>query len=147
MQTDKTIIGRSDIIDLPDLNLFDIKAKIDSGAYTSAIHCTHIELRQSEQGQTVLHYTLADQAHHQFQTTKFKKKRVKSSFGNLQERYIISTNIILFGKTQHIEFSLSNRGNMRYPILLGRKAIKNHFLIDVAKKNLSYKAKTKGLHL
>ena len=49
MADDKRIIGRAEIIDIPDWDLYGIKAKIDTGAYTSSLHCHHIE-RVKENG-------------------------------------------------------------------------------------------------
>merc|ERR1711879_668266 len=73
-----------------------------------------------------------------FQTREFFQKKVRSSNGHLQLRYVIRTHIILFGKPYKAEFSLSDRSQMKNPILIGRKLLQDRFIVDVSQKNLSY---------
>jgi hypothetical protein len=60
-----------------------------------------------------------------------------------EHRYIIQTTIKIFDEEIQTEFSLSDRDALRFPILLGRKILRNRFVIDVTKKNLSYRNKKK----
>lgn len=143
----KQVIGRNDKIDLPELHLFELDAKIDTGAYTSAIHYHHAELIDRD-GKKVLHFTLLDPTHpyyndKSFYFEDFKERNIKSSFGDSEERFVITTTITLFGKSFETDFSLSNRGNLKFPILLGRKLLQKGFVVDVAKTNLSFKLKNK----
>jgi hypothetical protein len=71
----------------------------------------------------------------------YKTKNVKSSSGESQERTFIKTSIVLFRRRIPIELSLTDRSDMRYPVLLGRKLLKRRFVVDVARQLLSYKAK------
>ncbi len=140
-------IGRRDKIDLPDLGLFNIEAKIDTGAYGCAIHCQEMETI-NKNGKEVLRYKLLDPTHpvyseKQQETTKFGRKKVKSSNGMYEERYTIETQLKVFNKTMNLEFSLTNRNEMKYPILLGRQFLKNNFVVNVAVKDLSFKKKSK----
>ena len=73
----------------------------------------------------------------------FKEKRVRSSNGQLQYRYLIKTSVIIFGKKYKTEFTLTDRGKMKYPILIGRKLLNKNFVVDVSKLNLSLKSKQK----
>ncbi|MDX2002305.1 MAG: RimK/LysX family protein [Chitinophagales bacterium] len=140
------IIGRSDKIDLPDMHLYDLDAKIDTGAYTSAIHCGNIRVEENGQG-NVLKFILLDKKHpaynkKKFEVTDFRKRIIKNSFGQAEERFIIKTAIVIFGQKFETEFSLSKRGNLKFPVLLGRKFLqKGRFMVEVTKYNLSYKAK------
>lgn len=140
------MIGRSDIIDLPELELSDIEAKIDSGAFTSTIHCHNIrELKKGKK--TVIAFNLLDPSHpeyneKEFILKKYNKKVVKSSTGHSEDRYIIETTIQLFNKTYPIELSLSDRKDMKFPILIGRKLLMGNFIIDVSRINLSFDLKT-----
>jgi hypothetical protein len=59
----------------------------------------------------------------------------------MQERYIIKSKIILFGKAYKAEFSLSDRSHMKNPILLGRKLLNGKFVVDVSEEDLSYQLK------
>lgn len=143
----KLLIGRKDKADFPEFKLENLEVKIDSGAYTSSIHCHLIE-EQIKNGVSVICFQLLDPRHpgfhgKKFESSRFKTKRVKSSNGQKEERYIIKTEIILFGKTYSVELSLAERGSMKTPVLLGRKLLNKNFLIDTSRKNLSYKQKIK----
>ncbi|UII23334.1 ATP-dependent zinc protease family protein [Fulvivirga ligni] len=143
----KIVIGRNDKIDLPKLHLYDLDAKVDTGAFTSAIHYHMAEVIEKE-GRRVLHFTLLDPSHpdyngKSFYFENFEEREIKNSFGDSERRYIISTIIHIFGRDFETEFSLSNRGNLKFPILLGRKLLKKGFLVDVSYKNLSFNQKQK----
>ena len=72
---------------------------------------------------------------------KFTQREVKNSFGEAELRYIIRTTIKLFNRKIRAEFSLSDREKLRFPVLLGRKILRNRFLIDVTRKDLYYHTK------
>ncbi|GJM29439.1 MAG: ribosomal protein S6 modification protein [Cyclobacteriaceae bacterium] len=143
----KTTIGRYDKIDLPQMELFDIEAKIDTGADGSAIHCHHIELVKKK-GETLLHFILLDPTHpnydnQSFYFKDFKKRTIRNSFGVSEKRFVIATEVVVFGKKRLTEFSLSYRGNLNFPVLLGRKFLYRKFIVDVSRSNLSYRKKLK----
>ena len=131
------LIGRREFVDFPELRLFSVEAKIDTGAYTSSIHCTDIVLKTVNSKQ-VLCFKLLDSSHPEFakqthEFTEFYKKKIKNSFGEMEERYIIKTKIKLGKKTIRTTLSLSDRENMRYPVLIGRRFLKGKFIIDANK--------------
>ena len=133
----KILLGRSDIVDFPKLNLFGIDIKVDSGAYTSSIHCHHIIVDNN-----VLKCQFLNPKHQKFHQkpltfSDFKQKNVKSSNGIIEKRYLIKTEILIFNKIRLIELTLTERGSMRFPVLLGRKFLSRKFIIDTSKKNLS----------
>ena len=137
----KKTIGRFDKADFPGLHLEDIAVKVDTGAYTSSIHCDHIV---EEKG--ILKCTFLDEEHElyngrTFRFTDYDIVFVKSSNGIVQKRYQIQTTIRLFGKTRKISLSLSARQEMRFPVLLGRRFITRKFLVDTEFYDLSYKQK------
>lgn len=139
------IIGRKDRIDLPEFKLYDIDAKIDTGAYGSALHCHHIELVEVE-GKPVLSFKVLDPDHPEYEeqtfySEVFNDKLVKNSGGNSEHRYTIKTSIIIFGEEKKIEFSLTDRKKMKHPVLLGRKFLSRAYLVDVRLKNVSYQQK------
>ena len=143
----KITIGRYDKIDLPEMNLVEIDAKIDTGADGSAIHCHYINIVKKK-GKKLLHIILLDPSHPKYDNRSFyfdqyKQRTIKNSFGNSEKRYVIKTPIVIFGKERLTEFSLSNRGNLSFPILLGRKFLYRSFIVDVARSNLSYRKKTR----
>jgi hypothetical protein len=140
-------LGRSDRVDLPGLGLENIHAKIDTGAYTCSLHCSTTEVVNGK-----LQFVLLDEEHPEFtgRVYKFKKfdqREIKNSFGEAELRYVIKTKIKIFDHLIRAEFSLSNRGNLKFPVLLGRKILRKRFLIDVTKKDLSYLAKSENQRL
>ncbi|HOO83618.1 MAG TPA: RimK/LysX family protein [Prolixibacteraceae bacterium] len=140
---EKILIGRKDKACFPELDIEYVPVKIDTGAYTSSIHCHHIEEIEHE-GKQAISFELFDPEHshykHQkFIVTDYKQKKIKSSSGHSEKRYLISTSIKLFNKVYPIQMSLTERGSMKYPVLLGRKILKKKFIVDPAKINLSFK--------
>ncbi len=136
-------LGRYDRVDLPALGLSNIHAKIDTGAYTSSLHCHKAEVVDG-----TLEFILLDEEHPEFTGMKFtsndfEEKDIKNSFGESERRFVIRTSVRIFDEEIICEFSLSNRGSLKFPILLGRKIIRNRYLIDVTRKNLSYREKRK----
>ncbi len=123
------LIGRREFVDFPLLGVFNIEAKIDTGAYTSSIHCEEI-FTKTENEKQVLYFTLVNDDHKMQRFNDFTQKKIKNSFGEMEERYIIKT-LIKIGRKKIIStVSLSDRGNMRYPVLIGRKLVKGKFIID-----------------
>jgi len=142
MKKQLTTIGAIDRIDLPELGISDLECKIDTGAYTATIHYSKAEVVEND-GQTQLHFCVLDKWHPQFNdtvhvATDFKEKKVRSSNGESQIRYMVKTKAVLFGTTYPITFTLSNRKKMRFPVLIGKKFLKNKFLVDVAQKDVSF---------
>ena len=133
------ILGKIDKFDLPELNLKSVKAKIDTGAKTSSLHC--MTIKPTKDG--YIKFIVLDENNKKFTGQYITKKitriaNVKSSNGTVQKRYFIQTPIIIYNKTYNIELSLSFRGSMKFPLLIGRELIKQGFLVDVTKKNLSF---------
>jgi hypothetical protein len=130
------LIGRREYVDFPELSIFKVEAKIDTGAYTSALHCKDIHVKHIN-GKDVLYFKLLDETHPEYNEREhcfehFIQKNIKSSSGETELRYIIKTLLVIGHKRIRTAVSLTDRGNMRYPILIGRKMIKNKFIIDVA---------------
>lgn len=141
----KPVIGRVEKIDFPELGIYEIDCKTDTGAYTSSIHCHNIETFRNGDTEMV-RFRLLDPSHPAYNHKEFvlpvkSRRKIKSSFGAIQKRIIIQTKMLIFGKLYVIELSLADRSRMTYPVLMGRKALNKRFLVDVSAKNLSYKQK------
>lgn len=137
----KKIIGRVDKIDFPNLNLFGVDAKIDTGAYTSAIHCSKIVEENN-----ILKCTFYSKGHPNFSGKQvdfenYSLTDVKSSNGFVENRYKIKSEVVFFGKTYKINLTLSTREEMRFPVLIGRQFLNKKFLVDVDLQNLSFNQK------
>ncbi len=131
-----TTIGWREYVDLPDLALAHVPAKIDTGARTSALHVDTIELHEDEAGEPMVR--LAFRVRHnpeeepeqvQLDMPVAGVKRVMSSNGDYEERPFIRTALVLGGRTIKSAFTLTNRGSMRYPVLVGRSAMRGRFAI------------------
>jgi hypothetical protein len=133
----KPIIGRFERVNFIELDLLDIDAKIDTGAYSSAIHCHDI---WEDETSNTLHFKLLDPSHPDYnekdiQFKNYSKTVVKSSTGIKESRFKINTNIQVGKKIYATNFTLTDRSNMRFPVLLGRVILKR-FLVDASKKYL-----------
>jgi len=132
----KRDIGRIDKVDFPVLNLFDIEIKIDTGAYTSSIHCKNLKVEKN-----YLKCNFLDEQHPSYHEKEiifdeYDVKVVKSSNGQSEARYRIKTEIVLFGKKQSIYLTLSDREEMRFPVLLGRSFLSKKIRVLSANANL-----------
>jgi hypothetical protein len=135
----KQIIGTTDFIDLPQLELPSVACKIDTGAYTSTINCSDVYLKSVEKSEFLCFKLFAPKFNitnpKEFHFNNFKQRKVRSSNGLMEIRYSITTPVIIFNRTLNTEFTLSFREKMRFPILLGRRFLRNRFIVDVAQKN------------
>jgi hypothetical protein len=136
---EKTVIGRFDRVDFPELGLRKVKVKIDTGAYNSSIHVT--DLREDEHGVHFIPLTEGRKgfAGKQVSMPEFEKRIVRSSNGEIEERYLIETKVILFGEVIPLKMTLTDRSQMRFPILIGRSLLNKGFVIDVSRTYLSFK--------
>ena len=114
---DRPIIGWREWIELPGLLPLPVKAKIDTGARTSAIHCFRIR-RFSDGGAPHVAFAILDE------------RIVRSSNGEAETRVVIGTTARLGALEWPIELTLADRDMMGFRMLLGREAIRRRFLID-----------------
>lgn len=139
------IIGRNDKADFPELHLNNVKVKVDTGAYTSAIHSHDIKEVELN-GEKHIEFKLLDPSYPQYKDKVFKVKNyeirmIRSSFGDIEQRFTIKTKIILFAQEYPIELSLTDRSGMKFPILIGRIFLNKQFMVDPSVKNNSFKLK------
>ena len=146
----KRTIGYKDFVDFPVLKCRNVACKIDTGAYTSSIHCNQITTMVDENETEWLSFHLLDSSHPaynktEFRTSAFERKAVRSSNGEQEIRFMIVAVLRLFGRSFEAEFTLADRGDMRFPVLLGRKLLKKRFVVNTACINISYKRKKRKL--
>ncbi len=133
-----TIIGRVEKISLPDLQLKGIDAKIDTGAYTSSLHCKIVGESEVD-GIKYVHF-IPLKAKNRVRNAQpycapaIDKKPVKSSNGMEESRYFVKLKVKIGDRVIRTEFSLTNRNGMKNTILLGRKFLRKRFLVDVTKE-------------
>jgi len=134
----KKTIGRFEAISFPDFELGLVNAKIDTGADSCAIHCSQIKLIEKN-GVEQLAVKLLDKRHKEFTNkfiyfSDFKERSVKNSFGHIEIRYGIKTNIKVGDDVIFTDITFAARSLMNYEVLLGRKFLKGNFVVDVARR-------------
>jgi hypothetical protein len=132
----KIILGRREYVDLPEFGLYHFEAKLDTGAYTSAIHCSQIRIFTEDNIKKIAFHIPPPNnqniSEREFISSDFEEKNIRNSFGQTEKRYVIRTRIKIGKRFIRASFSLADRTELRYPVLIGRKILRNKFLVDVA---------------
>lgn len=134
MSLNKIVIGSEEWCGLPELHIPAIKVRVDSGAKTSALHAINIRPFKKE-GQDWVSYEVhpiqrdAKTTVH-CESPVIDKRKVKSSSGLGEVRYVIKTVLSIAESTWPIEITLTNRDSMGYRMLLGRQAMSGKMLVD-----------------
>ena len=130
-----TVLGWREWLALPQLGIAAIRAKIDTGARSSALHVESLSTFHAD-GLEYVQFGLrtgADAHPIQCQAPVFDRRPVTDSGGHTTERVFIRTELALAGQRYAIEVNLTNRRNMLFPMLLGRTAMGRHFLVNPAR--------------
>ncbi|MEN8956900.1 MAG: RimK/LysX family protein [Flavobacteriales bacterium] len=138
--TEKKIIGREEWCSFPQLHIPAINARVDSGAKTSSIQASEVEIIEKK-GEKWARFTvvpLEDNIENKIicEAKLVGQKMIKSSSGIAEERYIIQAELTLGEDTFEIELSLANRNTMKFKMLLGRQAMSGRYLINPGKTHL-----------
>lgn len=112
-----------------------VRAKLDTGAKTSAIHAENIETFERDAGMWVrfiFPYGRREGYPKGFTIERpvVREIRIKGDTGGTAARYVISLDVCVGGKTQTTEVSLSDRSHMNYPMILGRETLAGRFIVD-----------------
>lgn len=128
------IVGWREWITFPTLNLPPIKAKIDTGARSSALHAFEVEIFAPAAAPylrcKVHPLQKSDRMVVEIEAPLVGCKAVRSSNGQVEERPVIQTQVTLGARSWDIELTLTNRDLMGFRLLLGRQAIRNRFWVD-----------------
>jgi hypothetical protein len=132
MVNDKQIIGKAEVIELPELGVDNICARIDTGAKTSAIWVSKV--KETKQGLEVTffgkqnpYYTGKSQLF-----TTYSETVVASSNGAVERRYKVRLLIVIGSRRIRAWFTLADRSQQVYPILVGRNVLRGKFVVDVS---------------
>lgn len=128
------VVGWREMVGLPELGVDAIKAKVDTGARTSAIHATRVRRETKDGAEWVRFLIHTEQRGHGATVEAFapllETRLVRSSNGESQERPVILTELTLGDRRWPIEITLTARSQMGFRMLLGRTALKRHALVD-----------------
>lgn len=144
----KRVLGWKDRLDFSQWQMENIPFKVDTGARTSVLHVKALERIPGKRKRVrfiALDDSMAGYSGESIELPYHEERQIKNSFGVSENRYIIRTKIVLFGKTFDAEFSLRDRSGMEFPILLGRSFLRGRFLIDPARRDLSFRRKLRKL--
>lgn len=137
----KPVIGWREWVELPELGIRKIKAKIDTGARTSALDVTDCKLfvRQEEDwvAFTLRYGTRKNPREKRCKARVIEQREVKDSGGNVENRIVITTTARIGRHIEDIEISLTTRHGMKFRMLLGRTAIVDRFLVDISRSYLT----------
>ena len=133
----KPLIGWREWLSLPELGISSIKAKVDTGARSSALHAFDVEVFEQD-GRQMVRFRV-----HPYQRDTVRTvhavaqligyRSVRSSEGTESMRPVILTTVELLGQQWSVEITLTRRDNMGFRMLLGRQAVRRRFLIDSGK--------------
>ena len=124
------VVGWREMVSLPALRLSDIPAKIDTGARTSSLHAHVLQEMTREDGQWVRFCVDWGGERRECEAIHVDVRGITSSNGETQQRYVIKTPMRIGDLEFKAEISLADRSDMKFPMLIGRSALRRRFLVD-----------------
>ncbi|MGV8911166.1 MAG: ATP-dependent zinc protease [Rhodoglobus sp.] len=130
-----TVAGWREWVALPEIGVSWIKAKLDTGAHSSAIHASDIKEFLGEDGSAwvrfrVMPWQKSDVDAAVVERAVHDRRSVRSSSGHTEDRIVVLLHVELFGQTVTAETTLTDRSDMGFRMLIGREALSQGFLID-----------------
>ena len=135
-----TLAGWREWVSLPGVGVPWIKAKLDTGARSSAIHAFDLEELEKD-GATWVRYSVhpwqkSDADAVAVESPVVDVRQVRSSSGHADERYVVMMDLSLMGRTITAEMTLSRRDEMGFRMLVGREALRQGYVVDPARSYL-----------
>jgi hypothetical protein len=141
MSDERQLIGRREHVALPDWGIARLRAKVDTGARSSALDVLGYDLWKTDDGLVKVRLRLPlnrnrPDRYRVIEADVVRFVSVRNSGGGCEQRPLIETMIRLGPVTQRIRLTLTNRASMRYRMILGREALRGKFVVDVSRKYL-----------
>jgi hypothetical protein len=125
------VIGWRERVDLPDWGLRGLRAKVDTGARSSAVDVSHLEELPGDRVRFELVARRGEKEKRRIiEAEVVRRARVKSSLGRVHERLFVETTVRVAGRTFRTQIGLVNRENMISRMLLGRRSLEGRFWVD-----------------
>jgi hypothetical protein len=136
--TSKITVGWRESVALPDWHIPKLRAKIDTGAKTSALDVDQIELLPGKKIRFDVVLSNLHRRRRKWLTADIVRSTVvRSSNGSRETRYVVATTLELGGVRRPAEFTLVRREDMLCRMLIGRSALAKHYLVDVSRTYLT----------
>ena len=134
--TEKVVVGWREWVSLPQAGVDWVKAKIDTGARSSSIHAFDVETSERD-GQEWVRFCIhpwqkSEEDRAELTLPVLDRREVRSSNGQVEQRYAVAMDVTLAGRTITTVMTLSNRDEMGFRMLIGREALERGFLVDSA---------------
>jgi hypothetical protein len=135
------LVGWKEYVGFPEWGIDRVKVKIDTGARTSALGVQSYELREADGRGLIAQLRLGfrrkkPEAVMTVEAPVLRTVVVRNSAGMPELRPLIETVVCLGNLCKRVRFTITHRAAMRFPIILGRKALEGDFIVDVSKKYL-----------
>ena len=138
----KRVVGWKENAALPDLNVKNVIAKIDTGANLASIDAADIKIVSRDKVKYVKFKVMKrNNTVRKTSAPLGGYKRIKSSNGDVERRPYIKTTLLMDGITKKIELTLTDRGPMEYTMLIGRKALGRRWVVN---PSISFSTKPDG---
>jgi hypothetical protein len=146
VKRNKIVLGWREWVSLPELGIDKIKAKVDTGARTSALHAFDVKVKETNGKRIVefkMHPLQKNSDYYVECRADIVDERDVTDSGGHQERRLVIQTPLKIGEMQFpIEMTLTDRDTMKFRMLLGRTALKPHFIVDPARSYRTRKTKT-----
>jgi hypothetical protein len=128
------IFGALEHVHIPELGLRNVVAKVDTGAYTGALHCEGIRVVKQPDGTNVLTFHPISRSNPLYVANDYHRVAVTSASGHTTKRYVIPVTLEIQGQTYASYIGLTGRKGLKRQMLIGRRFLREHNItVDVTK--------------
>lgn len=136
-QANYGVIGTTEFAVFPENSDMPVPVKVDTGADGSSVWATEVNEQDGELSFVLFGPSSACYTGKVFTTRSFRLAKIKNSFGDDEFRYRVKLALVIAGKQYRASFTLANRANNRFPVLIGKRFLRNRFLVDVSLHNVN----------